>query len=343
MRRKTITAEDVANGSVTHWQDCLRKLRTETIDYKIVIPSYDRPTELCGYTLSLLRREGVPMNKVYVFVAPVSSIPGGTPEWSRYVEACKQHNFPEVQIRPGGRTLEAQMVAAMEWVGSGYMVVMSDTVKSIQTRADNTTGTARMVRAPQGTVLALIKHGFELLRATGSTAWSVNPSHNPWQLSLLTITRRLGLLDGNLMGMFLPPEWKKMQVTKNHGLIYDVEWSAALWAHGHRFCRYQGVCCEHTYRRPGGQATLMKDAAKRRQRETNAIKACAKKYPNLVSWTHKPKASLRTMEYKFSQQGPSGLVMKKKVTGKHRSYSLTTLSTSTDRMARLRQRQRRRK
>ena len=235
------------------------------------------------------------------------------------------------------------MVAAMEWVGSGYMVVMSDTVRSIQTREDKPNCTTRMVPAPEGTVVALIKHGFEMLKATGSTAWSVNPSHNPFQLSVHTITRKLGLLDGNLMGMFLPPNWRKMQVTSGHGLIYDVEWSASLWSHGHNFIRYQGVCCEHTYRRPGGQATLMNDVSKRRDRETQAIKACAKKYPTLVKWRSKPKASLRTMEYQFTITGPAPLVMRKFRTGTVREYSLTEQSTSAQRMARMRRREKRRK
>ena len=340
---KTITAHDVASGTVKHWHDSLTKTTRSQIDYKVVIPSFDRPIELCGYTLSLLRKEGVPMDKVNVFVSPSSARPGGTPEWYRYVEECKAHHFPEVHIRPGGRTLEAQMVAAMEWVGSGYMIVMSDTVRSIQTREDKPNCTTRMVPAPQGTVMALIKHGFEMLKATGSTAWSVNPSHNPFQLSVNTITRKLGLLDGNLTGMFLPPNWRKMQVTSGHGLIYDVEWSASLWSHGHTFIRYQGVCCEHTYRRPGGQATLMNDVSKRRDRETQAIKACAKKYPTLVKWRSKPKASVRTMEYHFSLQGPAPLVMRKARGGTVREYSLTEKSTSAQRMARMRRRDKRRK
>jgi hypothetical protein len=337
-----ISAQDAASGTVRHWRDSLDPTATSDIDFKLVIPSFDRPTELCGNTLSLLRGDGVPLDRVSVFVSPLTASPGGMPEWYRYVEECKKHNFPEVHVRPGGRTLEEQMNAAMEWVGSGYMIVMSDTVKSMQTRSDNLGSKTTMVQAPKGTVLALIKHGFHLLRATGCTAWSVNPSHNPWQLSVLSITRRLGLLDGNLTGMFLPPNWRKMTVTTGHGLIYDVEWSASLWANGHRFCRYQGVCCEHTYRRPGGQATLMNDAAKRRQRETLAIKACGKKFPRLLKWSHKPKASLKTMEYKFLPHGPSALFMAKTQRNK-RGYSLGQASTSAERMARMRRLAKRRK
>ena len=223
-----ITAAHAASGTVPHWRESLSTRTDKNIEFKLVIPSFDRPTELCGNTLSLLRRDGVPLDKVHVFVSPLTASRIGVPEWYRYMEECKRHHFSEVHVRPGGRTLEEQMVAAMEWVGSGYMIVMSDTVRSIQTREDTADKLARMIAAPKGSVMALIKHGFHLLRATGCTAWSLSPSHNPWQLSLLSITRRLGLLDGNLMGMFLPPNWRKMQVGRGHGLIYDVEWSASL-------------------------------------------------------------------------------------------------------------------
>ena len=86
---------------------------------------------------------------------------------------------------------------------------------------------------------------------------------------------------------------------------------------------------------------MMNDATKRRLRETQAIKACAKKYPGLVKWCSKPKASLKTMEYKFSSQGPSGLVMEKARSGPRREYSLNEGSTSAQRMARKRRRDKR--
>ena len=48
------TAEDAVNGTVEHWQDCLNKTTKKIVDFKLVIPSFDRPTELCGNTLALL-------------------------------------------------------------------------------------------------------------------------------------------------------------------------------------------------------------------------------------------------------------------------------------------------
>lgn len=338
-----VSAADVANGKVPHWEGFLLKSTRAVIDYKVVIPSFDRPTELCGHTLSLLRQDGVPMDRVSVFVAPTAARPGGHPEWYRYTEECKSHGFGEVHIRPGGRTLDEQMFAAMEWVGSGYMIVMSDTVRRIITKETTTKGTAKAVAAPQGCVASLIEHGYHLLKATGCSAWSLNPSHRPQQLSVATITRKLGLLDGNLTGMLLPSDWRKMVVAKGRGLVYDVEWSASLWSHGHRFCRYQGLCCEHVYRQPGGQATLISDVTRRRAKETEAIKECAKKYPTLLEWVRKPKASLKNMEYRFKPIGPSGLTMVKNTRGRKRKYSSSSASTSAQRMARLRSNARRQK
>ena len=88
---------------------------------------------------------------------------------------------------------------------------------------------------------------------------------------------------------------------------------------------------------------MMNDVAKRKLRETQAIRACAKKYPSLVQWCRRPKASLRTMEYKFSPQGPFGLVMEKARSGPRREYSLNEGSTSAHRMARMRLRNKRRR
>ena len=68
------------------------------------------------------------------------------------------------------------------------------------------------------------------MKATGCVARSLNPSHKPKRLESLAISRKLGLLDGNLTGTLLPPDWRRLVVTKGHGLIYDVEWSASLWS-----------------------------------------------------------------------------------------------------------------
>jgi len=332
-----ITAAQVATTKVPHWQSFLRQVKPHDTEYKIVIPSFDRPAELCGNTLTLLKREGIDMDRVNIFVSPVAAKNKKQPEWYRYAEACLASGFREVHIRPGGRNLEEQMAKAMEWAGSGYIIVMSDTVRRILS-AEIRDNKVVPLEAVKGSLPCIFEHGYQLMQATGCVAWSVNPSHNPKHLELWSISRKLGLLDGNLTGMMLPKDWKHMKVTKGHGLIYDVEWSAALWSKGYRFFRYRGLCCEHRYRQEGGQATLMTNAEYRRKVENEAIRKVSEKYPECLAPMHKPKASLRTMEYTFFAKGPSNLFMTIPQPGRKRKYHLATGSTSTERMRRLRQR-----
>ncbi len=319
-----------------HWECYINRKQTE--DFKVVVPSYDRPTEVVDNTLTWLRDQGIPLNRIGVFVAPTTVDGQDHPEWFRYLTALRHANMTDVHVVPGGNGLENQMMKCMEWVGEGYMIIMSDTVRHLCQRAPGG-GAARLEPVPKGTLTALIKHGADLLRASGCIAWSVNPSHRADNLSPLMITRRLGMLDGNLTGIFLPSGWRELKVTKGHGVIYDVEFSAVLWSHGYRFVRYQGLCCAHTYRLRGGQATLMPNALKRRRLENEALKVAARKYPDQLEFFKKPAASLRNMQYRYKKDGEERLTMVRQlVFGRPRRYRLGASSTSTDRMRRHRQR-----
>lgn len=320
---------------MAHWECYINRTKTE--DFKVVVPSYDRPQQVVNNTLTWLRDQGIPLNRVGVFVAPTTVDGQEHPEWFRYLTALRQANMTDVHLVPGANGLENQMMKCMEWVGEGgYMIIMSDTVRHLCQREPGA-GAARLEPVPKGTLKALIKHGADLLRASGCIAWSVNPSHRPANLSPLMITRRLGMLDGNLTGMFIPGCWRELKVTKGHGLICDVEFSALLWHRGYRFLRYQGLCCAHTYRLQGGQATLMPQALKRRRCENEALKAAARKYPEQLEFFKKPTGSLRTMQYRYKKDGEDRLTMVRlAVMGRPRRYKLGASSTSTERMRRLR-------
>ena len=50
VKQVTITKEDVARGKVQHYSDYLRIKRRPS--FKVVIPTLDRPDELCRTTLA---------------------------------------------------------------------------------------------------------------------------------------------------------------------------------------------------------------------------------------------------------------------------------------------------
>ena len=305
----------------------------------MVIPSFDRPETLCSTTLTLLRCHEIPMDRVAVFVSPTTVQTAGVPEWYRYVRTLKKQGFGDVHVVPGGHGLEQQMEKAFEWVGTGYAIVMSDFVKNIMESATTSTGAAVLRPVPHGSLKWLWEHGAQVLTATGCRAWSVNPSHNAICLKQNIISRRLGLLDGNMTGIFLQEDSKSFKVTPGHGLIYDVEFSAALWSQGYRFVRYMGLCCDHPYRGRGGQATLWKNPTKRQLAEDKAIKAAAKKFPTCLKWHAKPKSTLRVMQYTYLRDGDGPVTMVRRGRlGRPPVYNIDRPSSSAQRTRRMRAR-----
>ena len=305
-RHVTVTVSDLSAGVVPHFADWL--LNPHVAEYKIVIPSFNRPRLLCETTLQLLKRQGIPLGRVAVFVAPVTVRGQHDPEWARYLRELRDHDMLAVHLLPGGEGLEQQMAKAMAWVGSGYFITMSDTVREVRMKkATRGSSTKKLKPMPVGTLQALFSHGRSMLAAGDFVAWSVNPCHNGLRMTDNTVSRKLGLLDGNLTGMILPSDWMELRVADGHGLIYDVELSVKLWARGHRFCRYMNVCADHTYRRPGGQATLFDSALCRRQREDDVLQQVASEYPELLSWKRDDQTSLKNMQYHFHSVGPSPL------------------------------------
>lgn len=324
-----ITAADVASRSIpdlTNWADIALMA-----EIKFVIPTYDRPDRLCTSTLAMLRKHGIPMKQVGVFVFPGIVRGQSAPEWQRYLEALKTHNFTDVHLLQGGVGLEGNMAAALRWVQQGYFVTLSDSVKDLLQVTGPAEGRSLRPASP-GCLKALIMHGYSLMIAGGFTAWSVNPIHNAPRMPHNTISRKLGLLDGNLCGCILPEKWKTLQVDTGMGLVYDVAWSLQLWAAGHRFFRYGGFCMDHRYRTAGGQATLFRTPESRRSLENQCLEELARKWPALVSFTKDSSKSLKTMQYRFRTVGPGPLLLRRgRQVGRPRKYHENKGSSSTER------------
>ena len=296
----------VADQAVPHFLDYVD---AELPEVKVVIPSFDRPEQLCKTTLPLIQQNSIPLEKVAVFVAP-GHAPGRTaPEWQRYLDALRRFGLTEVRLLEGGRGLVANMNAALEWVGSGYFITMSDSVTDVQQVFQDGRGLPKLRPLPKRGLHAIICHGRALMAAGSFVAWGLSPSHSARCLKEDQLSRKLGLLDGNLSGCVLPCDWRDMTVHPARGLIYDVEWTANLWARGYRFVRFSGLCARHEYRRPGGQASLYQDVLERRQQENAAIRGLAAERSLEVRFTEKPTATLKTMQYSFRAKGPGPLCM----------------------------------
>ena len=310
-----------------------------------MIPSHARPNDLCLSTLTFLRKHGVDLSRVHVFVDFAWSSACGTRAYDLYVKSLRQHGFHAVHVRPGGRGLEGNMKAIRELFDIGtYVITMSDRVDDLLELTAGTSKNPTLTPVPAGALASLWHHGHDVIKAGGFAAWSTNASHSARTMRQDALSRKAGLLDGNMTGQLVTQDWKDMTV--DHGLIYDVEYAACLWTLGHGYVRYRMLCCKHPYRSRGGQAERYSDPAARRQTEDAAIKSVAAKYPDVLMFVSKPNASLKVMNYAFRRHGPSVLKVIQRHgqgAGRNRKYSNDRAATPQERTAACRARQKRKR
>ena len=334
-RKSDITEQAVSVGKIPHFMQ-FQPRKKQTLDYLIVIPSYNRPRRLCEETLALLRRHDVPLGKVHVFV---NDARGSTeePQWKQYHDAIVEFKCTSVQLHRGGRDLVQQMSKIFSWAAGRYVVLMSDAVNDILWKDISTTGSTKLTSLPRGGLQAVIQHGYALMMAGNCMAWSLGASHDGRFMKSMGITRRVGLLDGNFAGMIVNDFLQSMTMHPQDGLVYDVALACQLWSTGHRFFRYLGMCCKHTYRSAGGQSALFPDKTVRREAENQCIRRLERRFPDLIKFNDSPKFSLKRMQYKFLRAGPDPWVMRVNGRGRLPTVKITRLSNK-ERQAMWRQR-----
>ena len=339
--RVCVSSADIDRGYIQSWRLWVHKKHRP--EYDVVIPSHARAEDLCLTTLPLLRKHSVNMSRVHVFVDYAWTTASGDRGYDTYVRTLRARGFPEVHVRPGGEGLEGNMHAIRTLFDVGtYLITMSDKVADVLEVTSRDHGANVLRPIPLGSLPSLWHHGHEVLKAGRFAAWSTNATQSARTMRWDVMSRKAGLLDGNMTGQLVTPAFKGMRV--DHGLIYDVEYAAALWDSGERYVRYRGICCKHPYRSSGGQATKFPDPQVRRQAEDDAIKAIAQKYGDVVQYTPKPNASLKVMQYSFRTRGPGVLTFQIRNghgAGRRRQYQLQRPATNAERQAAFRKRQKR--
>lgn len=285
-------------------------------EFKIVICSWDRSEMLCAQTLSLIKRNNIPLDRVGVFVPPGRYPKNKIPEWQMYLNAFRKYGFLDVNLFDGGTGIETNMTKAFEWVGNGYFVSLADNMSEIQQRSGfalGKKGKNDLTKLPDGGLRAIICHGYEMLRSGKYMAWSLNPNHNGVHLSNLTLSRKLGLLDSVCSGVILPKSWQPLRVSLGHGHIYDVEWTTRLWHHGGRFVRYMGLCTvvvAHKRHPPPEAIAHVGNYLQNRCQTNKALMFLAQVFPQELEIIEKNLNKPKTTQYAWKRDGLGPLTMK---------------------------------
>ena len=332
--RKKVLVDEAAleSGTVPHFYEYLES--KGKADYFICIPSFNRPEKLCRTTMRLLKRHGIDLNRVHIFVAPSLAPKETRPEWSRYVRELREHNFGAVHVEPGGDNLREQMQAIFNWATEGsHVVCLSDDVDDIQEMKMRKDGSIHKKTLASGSLDALFQHAWDLMRAGNFSAWGLNASKNPLCMDTNVISRKLGLIEGNCWGIVAKPYLTRLVTDDEMSVIYDVAFTTELWATERRFFRYRGLAAATTYKTPGGTSTYM-SPMQRRSAEDAKIQQLSSKHAAILQFKAKERASLSTQQFWFSQVGPSPLQMSEPspVTAGRRYEVLATRSmTATER------------
>lgn len=125
----------------------------------IAIPSHDRRDMLESKSLALLRRHGVPMAAVSVFVSPESH--------AAYRPLAESAGFSLVRSKRGITATRNHIIA--HYPDGARVVEMDDDVDDIVRSATN---------RPVGDLVALLNESFDLLPGRG--LWGLNATTNPF-------------------------------------------------------------------------------------------------------------------------------------------------------------------
>ncbi len=170
----------------------------------------------------------------------------------------------------------------------------------------------------------------------GFVAWSSVANLIAMRMDPVKVSRRLGLLDGNFMGMIVPNNIERLACLQDQ--ILYVALTAHFWSEGHRTCRYMMLSCEHTYRLTGGQASKFPDPASRRIAENTAILKLTMELPDLVKFVPSPKASVRTMQFKFTGHGLGPMTLKRRTKLGRPRDDVSKIASATSRLQKMRAR-----
>jgi hypothetical protein len=311
------------------------------LKFTVVIPSYDRPEAVCGKTLSLLRRHGVPDHSIVVLITP-GRLPGNKEtEWNRYRFSFLKNGFEGVRREIGALGLEKQIWQGMQFVGQGnYMICMTDDVSNIS-MLRLLSRTKGLQRGPEaltaGGLLGVFSLGWQLINDLAVGGWGVNCAHDGRSLDPNLVSRSLGLVEGNLYGIKVNLK-EEMQCLLS-GVLCDHETSCRMWAHGGRFVRFQMLCVVHSYRMKGGYQSSCSVGA-RKLLENTSIAALIKLFPELVE--HKPSkqssgVAFQALRYKHVRSTPIRMMPPTKGANL-RKYQGLRCSTSAERTAAWRKR-----
>lgn len=210
-----------------------------TLDYQVVIPSYQRPLELRTQSLATLRDKQVPMDRVHVFLHD------NDPHLDEYLLHLDLLGVHAV-VTPA-RGIGEQRAAITEHFAPGTRIVcMDDDIQGVM----STTG-PRWANAFQVPDLdRLFSDMFQALQDERLQVWGLAPVDNPFFLKPGRLSTGLKLVMFTMFGFINRPGHPVHQGTVRYK--DEQEFSLRAWWYDGGVVRNDGVAVKTTFYAPGG-------------------------------------------------------------------------------------------
>eukprot|EP00435_Cladocopium_sp_Y103_P045045 s2176_g12.t2 len=240
--------------------------------FYVAIPSYQRVEIIQEKTLALLKQQGVPRHRVYIFVADAS-------EYETYHRAIGT-DWPNIVI--GVKTLWRQRNFITEFFKEGtHIVSMDDDLEGLFQCSPCTPELGRLdvhlAKLPKGSLQTVAEDAVQRMKKSGAFLWSLNVSDNPFYM-YHGVSQKNGLCNGFFWGCLnrhLPE--LRLRLGDGHE---DVERSVRFYQRDGALLRYRFMCAKTRCKtNSGGLQSLLKD---RSREEEEGVRRLVAEFPRLL-------------------------------------------------------------
>eukprot|EP00440_Ansanella_granifera_P020696 gb/GFBE01022469.1/.p1 GENE.gb/GFBE01022469.1/~~gb/GFBE01022469.1/.p1 ORF type:complete len:518 (+),score=88.59 gb/GFBE01022469.1/:1-1554(+) len=276
----------------------------------VAVPSYGRSKVISSKTLALLKRQGVPPHRVYVFVASEE-------EFSLY-EREIGHEWPNIVI--GVPKLWCQRNFITRFFAEGtHILSMDDDVEELYqckaTGHESVEVQGKLVPLAAGGLAAIASDAVRRMKHCGAHLWSFNVSDNPFFMRLKHVTKSNGLCNGFFWGCLnRHSEDLILQFGDGHE---DVERTVRYYQKDGAVLRYRFFCAKTRCKTNAGGLQASMTARQRKTEEDKSAAKLVEEFPHLLALAP---GSILGLKFRYGLQG---LLVRSSVLSKTQLKELT--------------------
>lgn len=238
------------------------------VDWKVVVPSYNRVDGFRKKTLATLQHHKIPASKIYLFVA-------NEEQKKLYEEGLEPGSVGHIVV--GIKGLPEVRNFIFDYFPKGTpLVSFDDDVRGFVRLDEKNEGKLRDVKPEE--LGKLFDMGFEHCKKAGANFWGDYPVPNGYFMSN-TISYDMKFIIGSFWGCFNPG--KDVRITIGRGEKEDYMRAIQFWERDHAIVRLNFLSHKTaTYNEAGG---LQSDGQKARiEREKSTVAEMLKRWPQYV-------------------------------------------------------------